>query len=125
MEHTLAPVDLANLPGAAGESEAERPLAGVMHGDEERLNVADVFLPVLHTHHRRRGEHSIEFEEVPFAVQLLSAGAEREKAVSLVEDLALEHRVDQLGDALGTDRREGIRSFDPGHQLVPRDASLL
>jgi hypothetical protein len=125
VEHALAPVDLADLPRAPGEPKAQRALRVVVHRDEERLDVADVLLAVLHAHDGRRGEDRVELEEVLLAVELLSARAERQQSIGLVQDLALEHRVDQLGYALGPHRRERIRRLDPRHQRVPRDAALL
>ena len=73
VEDALGPVDLAHLPRTSRQPKAQRTLVAVVHRNEERLDVADVFLPVLHAHDRRRGEHRVELEEVLPAVELLTA----------------------------------------------------
>jgi hypothetical protein len=56
--------------------------------DEASLDVAHFIAAVEDAEHRRRAEHRVELEEVLATVELLATRAQREQAISLIEDLA-------------------------------------
>src|SRR5690606_26563601 len=91
-EDRLRPLDLHDLPGTTSEPEGQRPPVAVVHHHELRLDEADLLLAMDDVHHGRGREYAVEVEEVLPAVELLATLAERETAVCLMQDVALEHR---------------------------------